>query len=105
MSQRLWILQLGWLAVVIGLCLSLSGCGGSKVNRPNFDKIATNMPESEVIAILGQPTETKQIPNPGGVDPEPNAPQMKMLIWRDGTRLITVSIRDGKVTSSANEGF
>lgn len=39
------------------LLLALAACG-SKINQANFDKIKYNMTKQEVIAILGEPTES-----------------------------------------------
>ncbi|EIJ42534.1 hypothetical protein BegalDRAFT_1655 [Beggiatoa alba B18LD] len=34
----------------------LTACGGSPINQANYDKIADDMPYSEVVKILGEPT-------------------------------------------------
>ena len=51
------------LVGVIGLCLLVSGCGGSKVTADNAEKITTGMTEKEVSDILGSPTETSTRPS------------------------------------------
>jgi len=66
--ERLEIQTLPWLRgkhfpiatliIILGLGL-LTAC--SKVNKVNYEKIQTGMNESEVIEILGNPTETASI--------------------------------------------
>ena len=45
------------LAAASLLALSLVACG-PRVDRAHFAKIGDDMPEAEVIAILGEPTDT-----------------------------------------------
>lgn len=51
-----------WWRPLLGLflLLTIAACG-SRVNRENFSRIETGMPEAEVIEILGEPTETSSI--------------------------------------------
>jgi outer membrane protein assembly factor BamE (lipoprotein component of BamABCDE complex) len=46
---------------VILICMSLVSCAGSKITQENFEKIQTGMTLSQVIAILGEPTESSSL--------------------------------------------
>ncbi len=105
------------LVGVIGLCLVLSGCGGSKVTEANLDKITTGMTEKEISDILGSPTETSEVEMPdvggmlggmtGGKMPGmPATPKKaKQAAWNDGKKAIIVTFLDGKVVQKAATGF
>jgi hypothetical protein len=88
------------VAFIVVLCLLITGCG-SKVNQANYDKIKNGMTEKEVEDILGKGEEQASA---GG-----NALGMSMSgkakAWKDGTKLITVSFIDGKVTAKAQNGL
>jgi hypothetical protein len=49
------------VALAIVICMSLGSCAGSKISQENFEKISTGMPLSQVIAILGEPTESSSV--------------------------------------------
>jgi hypothetical protein len=105
------------ILVVIGLCLMLSGCGGSKITKANADKIATGMTEKEVSDILGGPSETSEVEMPdmgamlggmaGGKMPGmPATPKKaKQSVWKDGDKAIAVTFLDGKVVQKTATGF
>jgi hypothetical protein len=49
------------------LALLLAGCGGGSpltLNQDNFNKIHNDMSQADVVAIMGQPTESKSEPIP-----------------------------------------
>jgi hypothetical protein len=68
------------------VCLSLSGCGGSKVTKANYDKIKSDMSEAQVKEILGEPTETQDL----GAG--------KTYIWKSGNDTISIGFVQGKLT-------
>ena len=70
------------------LALGLLACG-SRVDRERFAKIETDMPEAEVFAILGEPTDTSSF-SLGGLS-------ATSASWegRDGT--ITIQFVNGRV--------
>jgi len=41
--------------------MSLVSCAGSKISQENFEKIQTGMSLAQVIAILGEPTESSSV--------------------------------------------
>lgn len=108
-------------AAVLAVCLLLPACGGSKVSKANYEKVATGMTEAEVEAILGPgeeqssvSLETPDVKIGGGtVDgvkiPEAKAQGMKMSgkqkVWKDGTRIITVQFINGKVSGKGQMGL
>jgi outer membrane protein assembly factor BamE (lipoprotein component of BamABCDE complex) len=49
------------VALTMVVCMSLASCAGSKISQENFEKIKTGMPLSQVIAILGEPTESSSV--------------------------------------------
>jgi coenzyme F420-reducing hydrogenase gamma subunit len=57
--RRLYQLRAVALGMVI--CMSLVSCSGSRISQANFEKIQTGMPLSQVIAILGEPTESSSV--------------------------------------------
>jgi hypothetical protein len=97
---------------------SLASCGGSKINKANFDKIKPGMTESEVEGILGKGEEKASVgggmPGPGvQVPAAPNIggmlpmalPNLKTKVWQDGSKTITIIFVDGKVTIPAQSGL
>ena len=49
------------------LALLLAGCGGGSpltLNQENFNKLHNDMSQADVVAIMGQPTESKTDPIP-----------------------------------------
>ena len=80
---------------IIGACLlllTLAACG-SKVNQTNFDKIKGNMAEQEVIAILGEPTESSDEVSRGAIG------KWQKLIWKNDKTgdFIDIQFSGGKV--------
>jgi hypothetical protein len=80
------------------LTLSLTGCGGSKIDskitKSNYDLIEIGMKEAAVEAILGKgaiPTNTAW----AWGDSPPGAATIKE--WKDGTRQITIEFSNGMV--------
>jgi len=76
------------LLPLLVILLWLSACG-SKLNEENFDRINNGMPKEEVIAILGQPTETSslQLGDLSGTS----------AVWEDGTTRVTIQFINDKV--------
>ncbi len=76
------------LLPLLVILLWLGACG-TKLNEENFDRINNGMPKQEVIAILGQPTETSglQLGNLSGTS----------AVWEDGTTRITIQFINDKV--------
>lgn len=74
----------------IFLLFSIAACG-SKINRENFSNIEIGMPETEVIGLLGEPTETTSIDL--GLFSGTSA------TWEHNDTVITVQFLNGKVQS------
>jgi hypothetical protein len=75
------------IAAVLAALL-LAACG-SKVSAENFERIRNGMTQKEVVAILGEPTETSAISIgelSGG-----------MATWQDGNTVISVQFVNDKV--------
>lgn len=68
--------------------LLLAACG-AKISAENFERIQDGMTQKEVIAILGEPTETSSV-NIAGVSGG-------MSTWKDGSTVISVQFLNGKV--------
>jgi len=82
------------VALLIAVCLTLSGCGGpSKVTKENADKIKKDMNEAEVKAILGEPNIKQDVMG------------MKQMVWKEGNKTITVQFMNDKVVQSMATGF
>lgn len=75
------------LAIVLAATL-LAACG-SKVSAENFERIQTGMTQKEVVAILGEPTETSAVSIAGLSG--------GMATWRDGNTEISVQFLNDKV--------
>ncbi len=75
-------------AVLLATALILAACG-SKVSTENFERIQNGMAQKEVVAILGEPTETSAI-TVGGLSGG-------MATWRDGNTAISVQFLNDKV--------
>jgi len=74
------------------LLLVLAACG-SKINQANFDKIKVNMTKQEVIAILGEPTESSDEVSRGAMG------KWQKLIWKNDKTgdFIDIQFSGGKV--------
>lgn len=75
-------------AMALAAVLLLSACG-SKVTAENFERIQNGMTQKEVVAILGEPTETSAI-NIAGVSGG-------MASWQEGNTVISVQFLNDKV--------
>ena len=75
-------------ALALAAALFLGACG-SKVSLENFERIQTGMTQKEVVAILGEPTETSAI-SIAGVSGG-------MASWQDGATVISVQFVNDKV--------
>ncbi len=79
-----------WILAVMLLAVLVAGCA-TKVTKENFDKIHTGMTQSQVQAILGEPTEASSVDLPmlSGTS----------STWRSGDTTITVQFVNGKVVA------
>ena len=75
-------------ALALAAALFLAACG-SKVALENFERIQTGMTQKEVVAILGEPTETSAISVAGLSG--------GMASWQDGATVISVQFVNDKV--------
>jgi hypothetical protein len=76
------------LAVALALALAAAACG-SKVNAENYARIQEGMAETEVIALLGKPTESSGISILGVSGTSAR--------WVGSESVITVQFVNGKV--------
>ena len=81
MRMRLLLLSTA-AALLIAAC-------GSKVSLENFERIQTGMTQKEVVAILGEPTETSAVSIAGLSG--------GMATWQDGGTAISVQFVNDKV--------
>jgi hypothetical protein len=98
------------ILLVAGVGLTLVGCGESKINKANFDRISKDMSEEEVDRILGKGEEQAEINMPhmginvpdlgGGV-----GRSMKVKTWQDGSKKIIITFRNDKVVSMVANGL
>lgn len=75
-------------AFILAVVWLLAACG-SKVSAENFERIQNGMAQKEVVAILGEPTETSAI----GI----GALSGGMATWRDGNTAISVQFLNDRV--------
>src|SRR5947208_16596631 len=80
----------------------LTGCGGGKVSRSNFEKVHTGMAEEDVVAILGPGKDVTAAPPKDPKAPKPPVvpglpANAKTKVWQDGDRSIAVTFANGKV--------
>jgi hypothetical protein len=91
------------------LTLSLSGCGGSKITKGNYDKITKGMTEAEVEAIIGK-GEVKASASFDGPKTQSNPPpglptSSKAIFWKSGGSEIVIWFQDGKVIGTDQKGL
>lgn len=102
------------------LCFALAGCGGSKVTKANYEKIKDGMTLAEIEGILGKGTEQASS-NTGGAVAVPgasvggvsvpgqtvNMPKMsaKVMVWQDGTKIISITFVNDKMMAKAQAGL
>jgi hypothetical protein len=81
------ILIVFFLIAAVGL---ITGCG-SKITEANFDKVKEGMTKAEVVALLGQPTETEVVGQINGTD-------IKGPVWEgNGYKVVTLFSADDKL--------
>lgn len=76
------------LVLLLALALSLAACGTS-YDQETYDKIKINMSLKEVIAIMGEPSESKGM-SLGGMSGT-------SATWKDDNGTITLQFVNGKV--------
>jgi hypothetical protein len=76
------------LAPAFAAAFLLTACG-SKISAENFERIRNGMTQKEVVAVLGEPTETSAIGIAGLSG--------GMATWRDGGTAISVQFVNDKV--------
>ena len=90
-------------------CLLVGGCGGSKVNKSNFDKISMGMSEADVEGVLGKGQEQAgaaiNMPGMGNIGIQGMPTSAKTKTWTDGNRVITIVFLDGKVAGKTQAGL
>jgi len=75
-------------ALALAAAALLAACG-SKISAENFERIHTGMAQKEVIALLGEPSETSNVSFAGLSG--------GMATWRDGNTVISVQFVNDKV--------
>jgi hypothetical protein len=85
-----WRSMMSLLAAVTVLVVCVAGCG-PRINKANFDKVQTGMTQTQVQAILGEPTEASSVDLPvfSGT----------VASWKSGDTTITVQFVNGKVVA------
>jgi len=77
-------------ALAVALAWACAGCeAGSRVDRATFAKIETDMPESEVYALLGEPTDASSF-SLGGLS-------ATSATWEGRDGKIAIQFLNGKV--------
>lgn len=105
---------------ILTVCLVLAGCSGSKINKGNYDRIKDGMSLKEVEDILGKGEEQASVNTGGTVDiPGQNVggisvpgqkvemPKMsgKNYVWKDSTKIITITFINDRMTAKAQAGL
>jgi len=91
--------------------LAAIGCG-SAVTKDNYEQIKPGMTQSQVETILGTgeeqasssisvPGQSISMPGGGSVSVSGVSSSAKVMVWQDGSRIISVTFSDGKVVSKA----
>lgn len=98
------------------LCfLLVAGCGG-RLTRANYDRIQNGMTLQEVEAFMGKgneeassqidiPTQSFSVPGIGSATVGGVSTSSKVVSWRDGVKLITLTFSNGKVVSKLQAGL
>ena len=87
------------LSFIITVVLLLSGCGGARVTKENYDKIHNGMSFNEVVAILGDDYDVSSNAEYGGYN-------SGCYIWEGfGGANITIIFLNGKVFSKGQAGL
>jgi outer membrane protein assembly factor BamE (lipoprotein component of BamABCDE complex) len=79
------------LIVIVLLSWCLAACGSSRLSQENFDKIHTGMTQAEVIAILGEPTESSSV--------DVAVFSGTASTWKKDGTTITIQFANGKVVA------
>jgi hypothetical protein len=105
-------LRLAAILWLVAFFVSLTGCGGNKISKSNYDKINPGMSEADVEGVLGKGEEQASLNMPAvNVPGMPNLQiqgmptSAKAKKWQDGNRVITVMFMDGKVVSKTQIGL
>ena len=91
-------------AVAVAAMAMIAGCSaGTRVNRENYDRIATGMTRAEVVKILGEGKSTGS----AGVALPGIEGSVAGYVWEtaDGQRTITVQFANDKVVSKTQSGL
>ena len=83
--------QLGSVALIMVICMSLASCSGFKISQENFEKIQTGMSMAQVTAILGEPTESSSV--------DVAVFSGTVSKWKAGGVTITIQFVNGKVVA------
>ena len=83
--------QLRAVALGMVICMSLVSCSGSKISQENFEKIQTGMPLAQVLAILGEPTESSSV--------DVAVFSGTVSKWKTGDITLTIQFVNGKVVA------
>ena len=108
--------RIGIALAFAAACVLTAACAG-KINQENYGKVAVGMSQPDVEAILGPGTEQAStsvampampnMPNMSGasVTPAPANLTTKVLVWRSGGKMITITMVNDKVFSKAQVGL
>jgi hypothetical protein len=77
------------LPIAAALAALLLAACGSKISAENFERIQNGMSQKEVVALLGEPSESSAI-GIGGLSGG-------MATWKDGNTVISVQFVNDKV--------
>ena len=112
--------RIGIALAFAAACVLTAACAG-KITQENYGKVNTGMTQAEVEAILGPGTEqgsssvaVPAMPNVAGMPAATGTPALgapgttvstKVLTWRQGTKMISVTMMNDKVMSKAQVGL
>jgi hypothetical protein len=105
------IARLGWVVLVLMLCLVLPACGKKKVTKANFDQIQNDMTLAEVEKVLGAGTKqegdgsTMAAQFGVALTPAPSTRTGETYQWESGNKTITIFFNNGKVASKTQSGL
>ncbi|MCI0639726.1 MAG: hypothetical protein L0Y72_07810 [Gemmataceae bacterium] len=97
------------LVITAAVCLSISGCGESKVNKANFDKLQLEMTKTDVESILGEGTyqgdPSSGVASQFGVNLAPSSNRDQIYLWESGNKSITLHFRGDKLKYKTSVGL
>ena len=95
--------------LVLAAVLACAGGCEKKVTQENFERIAEGMSQREVEKILGKGEKEEGAVGTGfdrsGFSTESKPPPMSVYHWKEGSKEIVITLKDGKVLTKVGAGL